>query len=141
MSRLSQYLSYFFNISRNLPVVNLQEAMPLSAVGQIDPRQRFDGSDGSLDQNSRIRFRVGSVEGGRPGSPDGHGLVLAPNPDQELKDTARMNQIFATVRTWRWNDLELTYDRCTRIKNPADEVAQIFAKIPVDRGGGSRLSR
>jgi len=99
MSRLSQYLSYFFNISRNLPVVNLQEAMPLSAVGQIDPRQRFDGSDGSLDQNSRIRFRVGSVEGGRPGSPDGHGLVLAPNPDQELKDTARMNQIFATVRT------------------------------------------
>ncbi len=30
----------------------------------------------------------------------------------------------------------MIYDRCTRIKNPADEVAQIFAKIPVDRGGG-----
>ncbi len=105
MSRLSQYLSNFFNISRNLPVVNLQEAMPLSAVRQIDPRQRFDGSDGSLDQNCRIRFRVGAVEGGRPGTPDGHGLVLASNPDQELKDTARMNQVFAAVRTWRWNDL------------------------------------
>ena len=32
-----------------LPIVDLQEPMPLGAVGQIDSRQSFDGSDRGLD--------------------------------------------------------------------------------------------
>jgi len=60
--------------------------MPLSAIGQVDAGQRSHRSDGCFDQNTGVRLWVGAVEGGGPGPPDGHRLVLAARADEKLED-------------------------------------------------------
>ena len=81
------------------PIIDLKEASPLGAVGQVDAGQRSDCPDGSLDEDGRVGLRVGPVQCRRPRTSDGHRFVLAAKANQELENLGRVLEVVTTLRT------------------------------------------
>ena len=78
--------------------MNVYKSSPLRAVRQVNAGQSFDRPDRSFDQDSWIRFWIRTVQRWGPRTPDGHGLVLAFDPDQKLEHSGGMGEAFTTVR-------------------------------------------